>query len=700
MAFPANPSDLEVCFAYGANLDSDLTTLTYGSNLALTHVRPRIVVARGRIGAASRTQPTSVDFGLKNPNGIFSPRNITGPHYGQLRRNTPVRVRLDPGGGMVTRGIAYLPDWPVRWTGPDIDDRIAMQASGALRRLGTGQESKSALKRAILAARPVAYWPLEDANGAASGASAVGGPAMTVTSGEVTFGTVNDLVGASTAPGMSDGFMATWVPAPSATFWHAEFSVKPGTDTLVAVARIYTKAAADNVWRFFIPNSVGSNMQIYIDDAAGIGPVVSHTFVTPAGWVDTWHHIGVSSEQSGGNSITKMYIDGVLRSTQTTAVTQDAPTLMYLNHNLASGSACASYGHIVFGDGPIIAGYYDAMTGHLGEPAGSRFTRLCEQEGIAYDISAGTGQQMGPQRPGAIVDLLRECEDSDEAVIEERLNGSLGFDHRAIRYNRAVTMTLNYPTQVAELLPDDDDRDLLNYVTVERIGGSSGTVERVTGPLGTDKTTGVDRYPDRIRRSLDVDTQAVNHAGWLVNLGTVDEPRYVVEINLRAHPELITQWLACDIGSRIQVTNPPAIQTGPAPLDLIIEGYVELLDGVEWYVTIYTQPYRPYEVFQIGTGAGNRSRIAAGVSTTDLAYSATATSLSVTSASVRWIDSATYASKFPIVIEIAGEVMTCTSITGTGLTQTFVVTRGLHGVTKALPITSRVQIYRPAAIAL
>jgi hypothetical protein len=286
-------------------------------------------------------------------------------------------------------------------------------------------------------------------------------------------------------------------------------------------------------------------------------------------------------------------------------------------------------------------------------------------------------------------------------VIVERRTGVLGFDRRISRYNLPVSMTLDYEAgHTPTFTPEDDDRDLVNYVTVNRTGGSSATYERVTGPLGTDPVTGVGRYPDAPTRNLASDDQTLRHAAWLSNEGTVDEPRYVIGVDLAAHPELVTQWLACDIGSRIQVIHPPAIQVGPAPADLVIEGYQEFLDAAEWYVTIYAMPYRPYEVFQIESGTGNRSRIPAGVSTLNVGYAADATSLSVTSAVTRWIDSATYAAKFPIVIEIAGEVMTCTAITGTGLTQTFTVQRGLHGVSKPLPINSAVQIWRPPVIGL
>jgi hypothetical protein len=358
-----------------------------------------------------------------------------------------------------------------------------------------------------------------------------------------------------------------------------------------------------------------------------------------------------------------------------------------------------SFDHVMFGDGAIQSGYYEAISGYNGESAGDRVGRLCDEEGLVHDVAAGDTELMGPQLPGDILSLLRECEDSDEAVLVERRTGEIGFDPHVTRLNLAVTMTLDYET-VADMVVDDSVRDATNRATVSRIGGSSGTHERTDGARGSNPATGIGVYPATPQRSLNADDIAVQHASWIVNIGTVDEPRYVITVDLHHTPELVTQWLGCDIGSRILVTGPPAIRTGPAPLDLILEGYDEVLDATSWLIVLYLEPYRPYEVLEIGNGGDNRSRIAAGVSTTDAAYSASATSLSVTSASVRWIDSATYSSRFPITIVIAGEVMTCTAITGTGLTQTFTVTRGLHGVAKTLPIGSAVQVWRAAAIAL
>jgi len=106
-----------------------------------------------------------------------------------------------------------------------------------------------------------------------------------------------------------------------------------------------------------------------------------------------------------------------------------------------------------------------------------------------------------------------------------------------------------------------------------------------------------------------------------------------------------------------------------------------------------------YEVFQIENGTGNRSRIPAGTSVTDAAYDDNDTSLSVTSTSTRWIDTATYPTQFPIDIIIGGERMTCTDITGAALTQTFTVTRSVNGVVKSHTAGAAVQIFRPPVIA-
>lgn len=696
MAFPDDPNDVEVGAAFGASLADDPTTLTYEA-LTPDYVRPGVRIVRGRVANQGTTAPTSITGQIRNPDGIFSPRNIAGPHYGELRRNTPLRVRVDPGSGMVDLATAYVPAWPPRWTGPDIDDRLSFGASGVLARLGIGQDSKSAIARTILATSPNAYWPLEDDSSATSGASAVGGPAMSADG--VQFAQVTDLVGSVTAPAIGTaGLLRGVVTGVSASAWHCELMIIMAFDG-TAVARVYTPSPTFSTFRVFMPSAAGQAVSVFVTDNTGGTVAVLTGTAVAASWENAWHHIAFTAAQSGGNVNLTLRQDGVQEATTSAAGTLAAPTEFLGNQN---GIDVTSIAHVVLADGATVSDAAAAMDGYDGEEAAVRAARLCDEEGILVDVAAGDSEPMGPQLPGAILALLRECEASDEAVLVERKTGLLGFDPIVTRYNQAVALTLDYEqghsTDLAD--PDDGAKDVVNYVTCTRIGGSSYTDEQVDGPLGTDPETGVGRYPETPSRSLAIDEQAANHASWIRNIGTIDEPRYVVLVNLTEHPELIDDWLACDIGSRFQITSPPHIHTGPAPIDLILEGYVEDPDPVAWMLTLFGEPSLAYEVLQIEDGDGNRSRIPAGASELAAGYDDNDTSLSVTSATVPWTDSATNPDDFPFTIEIAGEVMTCTAIAGTGLTQTFTVTRGLHGVSKDLPDGSAVQLWRPPRIAL
>jgi hypothetical protein len=207
-------------------------------------------------------------------------------------------------------------------------------------------------------------------------------------------------------------------------------------------------------------------------------------------------------------------------------------------------------------------------------------------------------------------------------------------------------------------------------------------------------------YDDAVTLNVETDEQLPDQASWRVHGGTVDEDRWPdLGINLAHDPDLIDTWCALPYGARTTLAN-PLDQMPPDDPDLIIEGHTERWNSKQWTAQLNCSPESVYEVYQVQNGADNRSRIPAGASVTDALYDDNDTSLSITSTTVRWIDTAAYPTQFPIAIIIAGERMTCTDITGTSLTQTFTVTRSVNGVTKSLPAGSQVQIWRPAAVAL
>lgn len=68
--------------------------------------RDPVKLKRGRAPREKTTSPAEAEFTLKNPGGVFSLRNPLSPLYGQLKRNTPVRISLGQGAyGMVTSGV-------------------------------------------------------------------------------------------------------------------------------------------------------------------------------------------------------------------------------------------------------------------------------------------------------------------------------------------------------------------------------------------------------------------------------------------------------------------------------------------------------------------------------------------------------------------------------------------------------------------
>lgn len=68
---------------------TDITSYVRYSNM--------IEITRGQSGEGSTTETSTCKLTLDNTDGRFSPRNPTGTYYGQIGRNTPIRVSLDGG---------------------------------------------------------------------------------------------------------------------------------------------------------------------------------------------------------------------------------------------------------------------------------------------------------------------------------------------------------------------------------------------------------------------------------------------------------------------------------------------------------------------------------------------------------------------------------------------------------------------------
>src|SRR5690606_14721495 len=259
----------------------------------------------------------------------------------------------------------------------------------------------------------------------------------------------------------------------------------------------------------------------------------------------------------------------------------------------------------LFGLGPQLAGWD-------GERAGRRIERLCAEEGLAF---RATGQldesvRLGVQRPGALIELLREAAEADGGVLYEprevlglgyRTRGSLSSQEAAV----ALDYTAGHLSPPLELT--DDDRYLRNGVTVTREGGGSARAAQETGPLSVQEPPdGVGRYEAQVTLGVQYDLDLFDQASWRLHLGTVDEARYpAIAVNLAraaitSDAGLTAAIVGADLGDRITIGTPPA-WLPPEPIDQLIQGYVEVLGNYEWQVTWTCAPASPYNVAVFGT---------------------------------------------------------------------------------------------------
>lgn len=123
--FPSGPLELKA----ELNLSGTWTNVT-----GYTYTRDGITIRRGRADESATLAPGECRLTLNNRDGRFSPRNPSGPYYGQLTRNTPIRVSATLGARRLaeatstTGALASAPDTAGLSITGDIDIRLDARA--------------------------------------------------------------------------------------------------------------------------------------------------------------------------------------------------------------------------------------------------------------------------------------------------------------------------------------------------------------------------------------------------------------------------------------------------------------------------------------------------------------------------------------------------------------------------------------------
>lgn len=611
-----------------------------------------------------------------------------------------------------------VPAWPPRWDETGRDVTTPIQAAGLLRRLtqsGSGGSTpiNSALYRAYVRlagpTAPIAYWPCEDGATSTQLASALGGTAMMVR-GAPQLASDSSFLCSAALPVVGGSTWVGVVPAVPTSANTLRFLLKvpsssPPTDGAV-LARLYTYGTvnrADLIYR------TGGGLQLKGVDQAGT--LIFDTGAVAFGILDRQPRVSVELQEVGGvvqYSMVAVYpgVPGAVNSTGTVAGTIGGAYQVWIAPD--GDVAQAVIGHVtVQAAWDTLFNIASALDAWQGEGAAARFARLCTEEGLGSRVYGHPADStpMGPQGIAKLTELLQQCEDADGGLqFEPRQTLGLGYRTRASMLNQAPALALDYSlAQLSPPLePTDDDQYVTNDVTATRTGGGSSARQiDSSGPMSVQPPpAGIGRYDSAVSANLASDTQLDDDAGWAVHLGTVDELRYPALSVQLARGELAAlsgQAQDVEIGDRVTVVNTPS-WLPPDGISQIVRGMSEAPYGFTFGITWVCVPESPYRVGVyddpvLGRYDTDGSTLQAGIS------AAAVTMLVTTSnpGSPLWT---TIGGDFPFDIEVGGERMTVTNVTGANSPQAFTVTRSVNGVVKPQKPGTDVRLFQPAVYSM
>lgn len=705
---------------------------TYGSAVTvtgLTHTAAQSLAVRGQMeGQTFRAKVWAYVATLDDDGNVVSTGephdwHVTG-HVADAPRFGWVGVRTGAATGntnvsfvasyndfevRVPRFAGEVSEWPADWDITGNDAWVDIEAYGILRRLGEGEELARSAPRAYIPtsdAGLVAYWPLEDGPLSTSGAPVVGVNSMILTSDlspTQHFG--QGPMGPFLAPclklhGGTDRITG-WVDSPSgaSSEWTVDHVRAGGRDTTTILTIDVQGIVGVVAARQWLVEFLSASSEVRITAPGGTNWTVSVSDF----YDDGAHHFRVFLEQDGADVRWWLDADGTnIGSNVAAGMTLTNPYSVQIldQTNHTNPFAC---GHIAVyvGSRPLVD-FATPVLGWPNERALDRMIRLCAENDIpfAYWGDPDDTPLMGPQSVKTVLQLLRECADTDlGSLYETRGTIGLAYRARATVYNQEPLLTLPL-SALRSAKPVDDPRATRNSVTVRQSMGAEYQVEKTTGTLSTAApgSGGVGRYGRPATVNVAAAAQLPDIGGWLLHLGTVDEARYPQIVLSRTRSEVLAEsaeLLALDADDRLVITD--ALLAGTYDdISQLVRGYTEELGPNVHRFRLNCAPASPYEVIRVEDTA--RDKVDSGSSRLAALVNSSATTLSVATDNVYDLWATGTGKSIPILV--GGEEMTVTEISGSSSPQTFTVTRQVNGVEKGHAADSTVRLFRRAIPAL
>jgi hypothetical protein len=601
--------------------------------------------------------------------------------------------------------------------------------SGILRRLQQGQaQVMSALKRYYTTAPAslavAAYWPAEDGAGSTQVSSGLPGGTPMSLAGSPTFTAETGSQEADTNFPCSASLptlgLSIWTGVvPDSVTWTdnvVRFCIYEeagdiGTSNVVLL-RINTSGTIARADLFY---QTGGLLGLTVYNAAGTQ--LATTGGVSFGIDGVPLRVSVDLIADGANVTCQIQtLQPGSGSGETYSVTCDSATIGPVT-SVQVNAAALSMPSVEFGQ-VSVQGVWDSLfdmaeplNAWAGETEGQRFARLCGENGIPVRIwgPPDAGTAMGYQPIDTIANLLQYCEDAGRGFIyEPRETLGLGYCTLAALCTGAgpdASLDFSLGEVSPPLLPTRDDQQVRNDIVLTRNNGATVQQQITTGPLSVlPPPDGVGDYSTSLTLYNENDADLTSIAGWMAWVGTAPLLRFPSVMVDLASTDTNMQDLLPDVRDLPPIAH-LAIENTSAPLppgtiDELALGGVEQIGDFVWRMKWNCVPQTPYQVLILGTDASDSGHLDTDGSELEADISSTATSFSGSTTGPSGILWTTSSSDFPFFIQMAGEVMEVTDITGSSSPQTFTVTRSVNGVVKAQTAGTPFSVYPTPVLAL
>jgi hypothetical protein len=655
-------------------------------------------------GEGSQTERAQATLQLKNGDGRFSPRNPTGPYFGLIGRNTPIRISVPDGlGGKGYRLWGEVTEWAPGWDPSGADVWCDVTVSGILQRLAQAPvPERSVIYNAVtdpIASSVVAYWPCEDADGATRLASAlVNGSGMTL-SGSPTLANYSGFEASDPLPDLSAGYVSGGVTKyddPTSTQVRFLVSIPLAGLTvgkvICAIDQTDYSPGSAQFWELYYGNFTSTSTSLTLRTCASDGTNLGADLESTLDVRGRQLYVSVEFQESGTGitravRLTDINTGETSSVTDTAAVTQlsrvtrvqfGAPSRSVVSPIGSQFLPGVAVGHCTVENAITAVTALGRRLNPVGETAGRRIQRLCGEGGIAFDWVGDLDDTvaLGAQGRQNLLSLVQEAVLADGGLLyENRSVLGLSYRTRASLYVQDPALILDYPSyNLAQVpVPVEDDRYVQNRVTVT-VNGVTGSYEATDGTLSTalpPAGMGVYGQDTTLNLADSKSTTLRDQAAWRVRLGTVDEARFPsISVNL-THPSITPDMrraiLALRLGDRVQITNPPS-WLPPDTIDQLVLGMSETITHFEHRLTFTCAPASPYN--QVGFLDGSTARLDTDDSVLLSAPSSVDTTLDVAPVNDPTMLWTTDAAEVPWDIRVGGEVMRVTAV-ASRLTDTF-----------------------------